>query len=194
MKTIKFFLTIVGIAIVMIATAVEKPTMNVIRLDNEKALIAIENGNPVQFELSIESQNGDLLYYKKSKTNLTNLRQVINYSELENGEYLMKLKVNDTFLTTDFRIDNNGIKMEGTKTTYAPHFEFKSNILKFSYLNFDKENMKFKIYNNDELVYENKLGKDFVITEGYDLSKLEAGKYQVELSSLTSDYTFNIQK
>ena len=84
MKTIKFLSVLVLVAVVGIATAVERPQMNVIRLDNEKALIAIANEKPAHFELSIESENGDLVYYKESETEITNLRQVINYTALEN--------------------------------------------------------------------------------------------------------------
>lgn len=194
MKTIKFLSVLTLVAVVGIATATEKPKMNVIPLGNEKALIAIENEKPAYFELSIESQYGDLVYYKESATELTNLRQVINYAALEKGSYTMKLKVNDTFLKTDFTIDFKGMNVGKTKMEYAPYFAFKNNELKFSYLNFDKENMGIKIINNGEVVFENKLGKDFIITDGYDLSKLDAGKYQVELTSMNNYFTYNIEK
>lgn len=194
MKTIKILSVLTLVAIVGIAAATEKPKMNVIPLGNEKALIAIENEKPAYFELSIESQYGDLVYYKESATELTNLRQVINYAALEKGAYTMKLKVNDTFLKTDFTIDFKGMNIGATKKEYAPYFEFKNNELKFSYLNFDKENMDIKIINNGEVVFENKLGKDFTITSGYDLSKLDAGKYQVELTSMNNQFTYDIEK
>lgn len=194
MKTIKFFFTISLVTLVLATMAVEKPQMNVIRLDDEKALIAISNEKPAHFQLSIESEYGDLVYYKESETELTNLRQVINYAALENGSYTMKLKVNDTFLTTGFKINNKGLNVGETKVNYDPYFSFSDNVLKLSYLNFDKENMQFRIYNNGDLEYENRLGKDFVITAGYDLSKLEPGKYQIELSSLSNQFSYIVEK
>jgi hypothetical protein len=194
MKTIKILSVLTLVAVVGIAAATEKPKMNVIPLGNEKALIAIENEKPAYFELSIESQYGDLVYYKESATELTNLRQVINYAALEKGSYSMKLKVNDTFLKTDFTIDHKSMMVGESRMEYAPYFEFKNNDLKFSYLNFDKENMGIKIINNGEVVFEKKLGKDFIITSGYDLSKLDAGKYQVELTSMNNQFTYDIEK
>ena len=194
MKTIKFFFTISLVTLVLATMAVEKPQMNVIRLDDEKALIAISNEKPAHFQLSIESEYGDLVYYKESETELTNLRQVINYAALENGSYTMKLKVNDTFLTTGFKINNKGLNVGETKVNYDPYFSFSDNVLKLSYLNFDKENMQFRIYINGDLEYENRLGKDFVITAGYDLSKLEPGKYQIELSSLSNQFSYIVEK
>ena len=194
MKTIKFFFTISLVTLVLATMAVEKPQMNVIRLDDEKALIAISNEKPAHFQLSIESEYGDLVYYKESETELTNLRQGINYAALENGSYTMKLKVNDTFLTTGFKINNKGLNVGETKVNYDPYFSFSDNVLKLSYLNFDKENMQFRIYINGDLEYENRLGKDFVITAGYDLSKLEPGKYQIELSSLSNQFSYIVEK
>jgi len=182
------------LAVVGIATAVEKPKMNVIRLSDETALIAVANENPAYFELSIKAENGDMVYYKESDKEITNLRQIIDYSNLKSGSYSLKLKANDTFLTTDFEIDNKGIKVGETKMSYAPHFNFSGDVLKFSYLNFDKEYVKFKIYSNGEMVFENKMGNDFVLTAGYDLSKLEAGKYEVELTSMNNHFSYNIEK
>ena len=194
MKTIKILSVFTFVAVVGIATAVEKPKMNVIQLSDETALIAIANENPAFFEVSIETANGDLIYYKESTKEITDLRQVIDYSNLDNGSYALKLKVNDTYLSTAFDINNKAIKVGETKTKYAPHYAFNDDILKLSYLNFDLENVKFKIYNEGELVFENKLGKDFVVAAGYDLSKLEKGKYQVELTSMSNQFTYDIEK
>ncbi|HSO88720.1 MAG TPA: hypothetical protein VLQ91_19360 [Draconibacterium sp.] len=194
MKTKQFLLTFTAVAFAVVATAVEKPKMNVIALSDEKALIAIENENPAYFELSIEAENGDLVYYKESEKEITDLRQVINYSNMDNGFYTLKLKIKDTYVSRDFEINNNGMIVGESKMEYAPHFAYDSDVLKLSYLNFDKENVKFKIYNNGELVFENKLGKEFVISAGYDLSKLESGKYEIEVSSISNQFSYNIEK
>ena len=194
MKTIKFLSVLALVAVVGIATAVEKPKMNVIALSDEKALIAIANENPAYFELSILAENGDLVFYKESATETTDLRQIINYSNMEIGLYTLKLKVKDTYVSRDFEINSKGMKVGESKMNYAPHFDFSSDILKLSYLNFDEENVRFKIYSNGDLVFENKLGKEFVLTAGYDLSKLEKGKYQVELATLNQQFIYDIEK
>jgi len=194
MKTIKFLSVFALVAVVGIATTIEKPKMNVIALSDEKALIAVANENPAYFELSILAENGDLVYYKESATETTDLRQIINYSNMDNGLYTLKLKVKDTYVSRDFEIKNSSMIVGETKMKYAPHFDFNSDILKLSYLNFDEENVRFKIYSNGELVFENKLGKEFVLNAGYNLSKLEKGKYQVELASLNQQFTYDIEK
>jgi hypothetical protein len=87
----------------------------------------------------------------------------------------------------DFRISGKGIEVGESKVRFAPYFDFKNNELKLSYLNFDQENLKLYFYNNEGLVYESKLGRDFNITTGYDLSGLKNGNYRVVLSSLTTN-------
>ena len=194
MKTIKILSVFTFVAVAVIATAVEKPQMNVIQLSDETALIAIASENPAYFELSIKAENGDLVYYKESATELTDLRQVIDYSKVENGLYSLTLKVNDTYVSRDFEVNNKKMIVGETKMKYAPHFNYNSDVLKLSYLNFDEENVRFKIYSDGELVFENKLGNEFVLSAGYDLSKLEKGKYQVELTSLNQQFTYDIEK
>jgi hypothetical protein len=67
-------------------------------------------------------------------------------------------------------------------------------MLKFSYLNFDQENYQLYIYNNDGLVFQKKMGKDFAIQNGLDLSKLESGNYKVVLSSRNNEFAYSIVK
>jgi len=178
----------------LVSGAVEKPKMNVIPLSDENALIAVANENPTYFELSIVAENGDLVYHKESTSEITDLRQIINYSNMEDGNYTLKVKLKDTYVLRDFEINNKGMVVGDAKMKYSPYFDFNSDVLKLSYLNFDEENVKFKIYNEGELVFENKLGKEFVISAGFDLSQLEKGKYEVELTSYKNQFSYNIKK
>jgi len=194
MKTMKTLFASVLAFVAVSAIAVERPTMNVIRLEDDKDLIAIANENPVKFELSIESEEGKVVFYKESEKELTSLRQLIDYSALEDGAYSLKLKLNDTFVSTRLEIEKGALKVGESKTTYAPYFSFNNDLLKMSFLNFDQENLKVRIYNGSYLVYEDRLGNEFNVHAGYDLSKLESGKYQVELVSSNIFFSHQIEK
>lgn len=194
MKTKQFLFSFALVAFALVSGAVEKPKMNVIPLSDEKALIAVANEKPAYFELSILSEEGDLVYYKESSSEITDFRQLINYSNLENGNYTLKLKVNDTYVSRNLAINNNEMIVGETKMMYAPYFELENDILKLSFLNFDEENMKFRILQDGELVFENRLGNEFVISEGFDISKLEKGNYEIELSSYKNQFSYNIEK
>jgi len=194
MKTIKFLTTVMAVAIVAMASAVEKPKMNVIPLTADRAVVSITNENPAYFELSIETKNGEMVYYKQSSKPLTDYKKIFDFADLRDGDYVMNLKVNDTKLSKNFEVDSKGISVGDSKLSFDPYFDYSNNVLKLSYLNFDRKNMKLYFYNNGGLVYETKLGNDFAISSGYDLSKLKSGNYQVVLSSTNNDYTYNLEK
>jgi len=194
MKTIKLAFAVAGLAVATVVTAVEKPKMNVIPINAERAVVSVTNENPAIFEVTIEAENGDLVYYKQTSEPVTDYKQIYDFKNLENGNYALKLNVNGTKVINDFEVSGNGIKVGDAKVRFAPYFDFKNNELKVSYLNFDQENLKMYFYNNNGLVYESKLGRDFNITAGYDLSKLENGNYRVVLSSYNNEYTYNLVK
>lgn len=194
MKTIKLAFAVTGLAVATIASAVEKPKMNVIPLNSERAIVSVTNENPAIFEVSIEAENGDLVYYKQTSEPVTDFKQIYDFKNLADGKYVLNLKVNDTKVINDFQVSNEKIEVGESRVRFDPYFSFKNNELKLSYLNFDQENLNLYFYNNEELVYETKLGRDFNITTGYDLSKLANGNYRVVLSSGNNYYTYNLVK
>ena len=194
MKTIKFLSTVVAVAIVAVASAVEKPKMNVVPLTPDRAVISIQNDNAALFELSIVAENGDLVYYKQSTKPLNSYQKIFDFTQLENGNYTLKLKVNDTSLSKDFQVASKGIYVGESKLRFDPYFAFQDNVLKLSYLNFDGEKFSLNIYDKDGLIYKSELGKEFNMTNGYDLSALTEGKYDVILSSLNKEFTFSLEK
>ena len=194
MKTIKLVFTVMAVAIATIVTGVEKPKMNVIPLTADRAIVSIENENPAQFEVSIEAENGDLVYYKQTSNPKTDYRKVFDFKDLEAGNYVFNLKVNETSVSNNFSVSPKGIVVGEKKMRFAPYFNFKEDVLQLSYQNFDQEKLNLKFFNNNGLVYQTELGKDFNIATGYDLSKLEKGSYTVVLSSFDNEFTYNLVK
>jgi hypothetical protein len=194
MKTIRLLFTATAVAIAAIVTAVEKPKMDVIPLNANQAIVSITNENPALFEMSIETNNGDLVYYKQTTKISTEYKKTFDFANLQNGSYVLKLKVNDTRVYREFEVNNSEIVVGDSKMKFDPYFSFKNSELKFSYLNFDQENFNVSIYNGNGLLFNKKLGKDFAIQEGFNLSKLEKGNYTVVLSSLSNEYVYTLEK
>lgn len=194
MKTIKLAFTVAAFAAATIATAVEKPKLNVVPLNAERAIVSATNENPAIFEVSINAENGDLVYFKQTSEPVTDFKQIYDFKELAEGKYVLNLKVNDTKVINDFQVSRDKIEVGESKVRFAPYFDFQNNELKLSYLNFDQENLNLYFYNNEGLVYETKLGRDFNITTGYDLSKLANGAYRVVMSSVNNEFTYNLVK
>ena len=183
-----------AVTIVATATAVEKPKMDVTPINAEQARISITNEKPALFEMSIETEKGDLVYYKQTTEASKEYQKIFDFANLEKGKYVLNLKVNDTKVIREFEINNKSIVVGDSKMRFDPYFSFKDNLLKFSYLNFDQENYNLKIYCNDQLYYNKRIGNDFSIQQGFDLSKLENGNYRVVLSSLNNEYIYSLEK
>ncbi len=194
MKTIKLLSTVLAVAIVAVATAVEKPKMNVTPLSADRAVVTIMNENASLFELSIHAENGELVYYKQTTKPLSSYQKIYDFKNLENGNYTMDLRVNDTRLIKDIEVASTGIYVGESKLRIDPYFAFADDVLKLSYLNFDEEKLSLNIYDEKGLVYKSYLGKDFNVASGYDLSALREGKYEVILSSLNNEFTFSLEK
>lgn len=194
MKTIKFLLTATVVAIVAIATAVERPKMSVVPLTPDRAVVSVQNDNAALIELSIETQKGDLVYYKKSAKPLSDYQKVFDFENLENGAYVIYLKINDTRLSKEFVVTSKEISVGDSKLRFDPYFTFEDEVLKFSFLNFENDNYKMSIYENNNLLFQDKLGKDLALTNGYDLSGLPGGNYRVVLSSFKNDFVYDLVK
>ncbi len=195
MKTIKLVLTLTAAAIIGVAAAVEKPKMNVVPLTAERAVVSVSAGDAANFELSIKTASGDVVYYKQSEKPLTDYRKVFDFENIQNGNYVLSVKVNGTTLSRDIEVDNSGITVGTSKTSFDPYFGYKDNVLKFSYLNFDEENMKLRIYDsNYNLIYTSNIGNDFAITTGYDLKNLQKGNYTVEIASPKNQFKYELVK
>ena len=194
MKTINYLLTITAVAIAAIATAVEKPKMNVIPLTADRAIVSVLNENPAYFEISIQAENGDLVYYKQSSKPITDYQKVFDFEDVENGNYVLNLKIDDTKLSRNIEITTKEINIGESKLQFDPYFAFDGNVLKFSYLNFDLEPYRLNIYDESGLIYQSKLGNEIALTSGYDLSKLESGNYRVVLNSFNNEFVYSIKK
>jgi hypothetical protein len=93
----------------------------------------------------------------------------------------------------EFTIDNKNIAVGKEKSVMEPFFAYKDGILKVSYLNFPEEAMSINFYDKNDLLYKKELGKKFNVNEGFDLSKLAKGSYDVVLSTEDNSYSFNFE-
>ena len=194
MKTIKLVFTVTALAIATIATAIGKPKLNVVPLTPETAMVSVSNQNAAYFEVSVETHNGNLVYYKQSEKPLNQYQKVFDFGNFKDGDYMLNLKIDDVKVSREFEINNSGIQIGNQKTYVDPYFSYDDGILKFSYLNLEKENMKLKIYQGKDLLFTSEEGNGVAISNGYNLNNLENGEYHVTLTSPLNEYYFDIQK
>jgi hypothetical protein len=164
--------------------------VNIVPISAEKAEVAISTTDAANLQISIENENGEKVYYKETDAD-TDFRRVFDFSKLEKGDY--KLSVSTNGLTTErtFSIDNKNIAVGSEKNLMEPYFAYKDGVLKMSYMNFPEENVSLNFYSDNDLIYSSKIGHQFNVLEGYDLSKLEKGTYTAVLSGKNSSYSYN---
>ncbi len=194
MKTRLLFLVAVALIVATNVVAIDLPKMNVVRISDSKTLVAASQEAPAVHQMSIIDERGQVVYYKESKEELPGYKQVFNFSHLDDGAYEIKFKAGRTTLTRSMNVENGLIKAEPQKIEYDPVFALNENTLKVSYLNFEKENVRLKVFNDQDLIYKSELGDEFVLQHGYDLSKLSKGKYNIVLASTNDEYWFSVTK
>lgn len=194
MKTRKSLVTLLAVAIVTLASAVEKPKMTVHPLNADQVVISFLNNKVSNYEISINAKNGDLVYYKQSEKPAVSYQKIFDMHNLKNGDYKLNFKANGITLKSNFIVTTKKIYFDETQTNFDPYFVFDGNDLKFSYLNFKLEKFNMEIFKGNELVYKTKIGKNFPINRGFNLSKLDAGNYKVILSSFNQKFVYHFEK
>ena len=194
MKTKKSILTILAVVIVLIISAEEKPKTNVQLLNANQLLVTVQTKNATQMEATINNENGTIVYYKKSKTPISSYHKIFDVKNLENGEYSMKLKVNNLMSERKLVIMDDKIYVSRPDDSTPPFFSFDGKNLVLSHLNFENEKYKLEIYGNEGLVYKTSVGNKTTINAGFNLSKMETGNYVVFLNSAKSDFNYRFDK
>lgn len=165
-----------------------KTSMNIIPLTSDRVLVAMEQEKPAPVEVRVTDINGRLVFYKSVRSSNSDYRKIYDLSALENGRYDVIFSIDNTRVKRAIELKDDKVVVGELHYSYDPVFIFDNNDLKFSYLNFDEEDFMFKLYRNGQVVYESKLGNDFALTRGFNLSRLENGTYDVVLASGNKEY------
>lgn len=195
MKTRTFILTALAVCVATTVFATQLPTMNVIPVENEKALVAFETMSPANFELTLTNQRGETIFYKKSVEPVQSYRLVFDLHDLEDGNYHVNLKHGNCTLDREITVLNGlNLKVGEEIRMFSPYYKFEDNKLQVSYLNNSQKNVYLNIFKDGEFVTGKKLGKEMCIQKVLDFSNLEKGTYEVVLSNNSNEFPFVVRK
>lgn len=193
MKTIlKVTLMFAFVAFVNTLFAVGNLKVNIIPLSAEKAVVAISSLTDANLKISVTDDIGRLVYYKETTDPSDNYRKVYNFSDLEDGKYNLSVVSDNLTAERQFEIGNKTIAVGEEKTMLEPFFTYEDGYLKFSYLNFNKENVTLYFFEKNDLVYSKKIGRDFNINSALNLSKLREGNYVAIIAAGGKEYMYPI--
>lgn len=175
------------------AFASGKPAMNIIPLSADRVLVAMENEKPAPVEVRVTDENGRLVFYKSVRSSSSDYRKIYDLSALEDGRYDVVFSIDNIRTKRAIELNDDKVVVGEVHYSYDPTFIFDNDNLKLTYLNFDEEDFMLKLYRNGQIVYESKLGNDFALTRGFNLSRLENGNYDVVLASGNKEYYHSVR-
>jgi hypothetical protein len=193
MKTKKFAFALLAVAFSVSAFATKIPQMNILPLDDSKAVVTAITDPQQSSEISIISEDGETVYFKRSKASV-GFRSVFDLSELKDGKYTVKLKTGATSAKSEIEVNKGAVQVTSAKPEIEPYFSYDKKLLKVSYLNFDKKDVKMLVYNGGELVFQAELGNDFNVQRAFDVSKMVNGKFNFVLDGTGEEYSYKVTR
>jgi len=166
--------------------------VSVIPGKNEKALVSVSDNDGDRCLVEVTDANGEMVYTHHIKHPGDSYRKLYDFSGLDDGNYTLSVILGDETLVNEMNVKNENVQISGQKEELAPYFKLKGKELELTFLNFDKQDVKFELYNDgtNQLVFKNDLSKDFRINKAVDLSKLNAGDYNAVLETPDEIYNY----
>lgn len=168
--------------------------VNILPASTKKAVIAVSTCCNSNFSISVENEEGRIVYSKLDLEPVEDYLTEFDLSVLDDGKYKLKVVSQDITTERAFRKTDVGIKVGNEKTILKPFFGYNDGILRCTYLNFQKENLTLYFLKKNQLLYTKELGKTFNVTEGMNLSRLGRGNYEVILLAGDREYSFRVDK
>ncbi len=168
--------------------------VNVTPVKNEKAVVNVSSTAQSHFEIELRNDAGDLVFYKETNSPSESYNRLYDFSNLEDGLYTFKVKLDKEVSTSNLSISNGDVTVVNERKDAEPYFTLENNKLKLSFLNFENENVKLYLYDNsnNELVLEKDLESGFAINYGLDFTKAKNGNYDAVLTSENKYYRYNV--
>lgn len=163
--------------------------VNMLANDAEFAVMEISNSSSSIFEIEVTNDYGQELYALDTKTPVNEFKKRYDFSNLEDGTYFYTVKIDDEKVVKEMEVENGVVEIVEVRKSVEPYFVQKGEMLKFSFLNFQEENIKIYVYNETELLAESKLGSEFTISKALDLKDLDDGDYEVVLTNEKDVFT-----
>ncbi len=168
-------------------------------LSTDYSIISVNNLAEKSGEFIIKDSNGEALH--KEYLNKTDFFQkVINFSNLEDGEYTIVLKVKGLDeIKEPFLIKDKQVVLKSSSSDEVSKLKsfvnIKDNLLYVSHLEFDQSAFKIKIANDlGEQIFEKSIDGNKVYSGKFDISKLPSGDYKLTINSEDNRYSYAFSK
>ncbi|OFX73116.1 MAG: hypothetical protein A2W96_02280 [Bacteroidetes bacterium GWD2_40_43] len=151
------------------------------------SLVNLEEG---KYTLTIESENGVNVYYDAVLKSPESFAKVFDFSRLEDGEYTIRVKNKEGVVERHFGLENGKVKVYYEEKE-EPVFKTVGQKAIFVLPNENNLNYSIRVLDaeGEQLFATNENAS--TIKKMFDFSNVEAGRYQILVSSNKSDYSFD---
>ncbi|WP_297088765.1 hypothetical protein [uncultured Draconibacterium sp.] len=192
MKTMKnFAVLLVLVMLANVALASGNLKVNLLENDVDYAVMEISNADMSLVEIDVKNAYGDELYSLETTVPVNEFKKRYNFSELEDGLYFYSVKIDDEKVVKELEIVDGKVEVVDVRKSVDPYFVQENDMLKFSFLNFQKENVTLYVYEDSKLLTESKLGNSFTINKAVDLKDLKKGNYEVVITNEEDVFSHN---
>ena len=193
MKTMYLLMTLLVVFVTSTSFATEKPRMTISANDNQMASIRFESPVPTWYEITIQDNKGELVYYKKSNERSQVFTQDFDFSSLNAGKYDVCVNYGNQSLNRELNVTPNGIETSPAEFFYEPYFKVEDGKLNVSFLNVAQKEVYLNIYKDNQLVYGVYLGNEMEIQKRLDLNQLERGDYEIVMREWFKNHSTGVQ-
>ncbi|WP_319499913.1 hypothetical protein [uncultured Draconibacterium sp.] len=190
MKTL--FVGIFAMLITSVAMASGNLKVNMADSESDATVMKISNSEMVNYEIELHDAWGNQIYEMNTEIPRSEINKRYDFSNLENGTYWYSVKTGDEEIRKQLSINYGEVEVVDVRKTVDPYFHQEGDQVKFTYLNYESENIILYVYDNNTLLEEVNLGKDFTIHKMVNLSDLNAGEYDIVLTNEYDIYEHSV--
>jgi len=190
MKTKSWVLATLALFIAAIGSATDYPKMNVVQVEDHKALLAYSAPTATPLEITLTNYYGDILYFKRTSERYAEYKKVFDLSKLGDGDFCMCVNFGNQSVSRRIKINNKRIEVGPPQQCYEPSFKLNDKTLDISFLNTGMKQVYLSIYQDGKYIDGTKLGRDLAIQKRLDMKRLEDGEYMIVLSEKHKDHKF----
>ncbi|MDA3893808.1 MAG: hypothetical protein PF517_19260 [Salinivirgaceae bacterium] len=160
---------------------------------NKHAAVSIFDLGEGKHSITIESDSKESVYYDNVLKNPESFAKIFDFSNLEDGEYVLKVKSKNNVKTREFEIVKGKIKVFYEETV-QPEFTINGEKATLKLNNTDKLTYSLRVINENGTELSSVSENDASIKKVFDFSTAKPGSYKIVASSNKTDFSFNYSK
>lgn len=190
MKTL--FVGLIAIFVANVALGTGNLKANMTANEREVTVVEITNSEMVKYEFELRDEKGNRVYEMKTEVPRSELNKRYDLSDLPDGVYWYYVRTDNEQISKKLSLEFGEVEVMKKRKTADPYFSRKGHMVNVSYLNFEEEQIKLYVYDNNTLLEEVSLGEELAIHKAIDLSKLDRGQYDIVLANEYNVYEHNV--